>query len=40
VIAAAAFDDIIAISAFSVALGIIFSTGENWTSQAFSKKEG
>jgi NhaP-type Na+/H+ or K+/H+ antiporter len=29
VIAAATFDDVIAISSFSVALSIIFSTGEN-----------
>jgi NhaP-type Na+/H+ or K+/H+ antiporter len=29
VIAAATFDDVIGISAFSVALSIIFSTGEN-----------
>jgi NhaP-type Na+/H+ or K+/H+ antiporter len=29
VIAAATFDDVIAISVFSVALSIIFSTGEN-----------
>lgn len=29
VIAAATFDDVIAISAFSVVLSIIFSTGEN-----------
>jgi NhaP-type Na+/H+ or K+/H+ antiporter len=29
VIAAATFDDVIAISFFSVALSIIFSTGEN-----------
>jgi hypothetical protein len=32
VIAAATFDDVIAISAFSVVLSIIFSTGENLTS--------
>jgi hypothetical protein len=30
VIAAATFDDVISVSAFSVALSIVFSTGENY----------
>lgn len=32
VIAAATFDDVIAVSAFSVVLNIIFSTGKNYSS--------
>jgi hypothetical protein len=31
VIAAATFDDVIAVSSFSVVLNIIFSTGESYT---------
>jgi NhaP-type Na+/H+ or K+/H+ antiporter len=39
VIAAAAFDDVIAVSAFSVVLNIIFSTGENYTCTSCSRKK-